>query len=89
MRRPPRVRPRARPRCVRTLALARAPRTRRTETEADDSFANYLARFNATALGLGANSGGNSLWYSFDDGPIHWVFVHTEVRGVVIGVNAC
>lgn len=52
------------------------------------SFANYLARFNATALGLGANSGGNAFWYSFNDGPVHWAFVHTEVGGVAVVCRA-
>lgn len=50
------------------------------ETEADDSFANYLARFAAVGAGAGAASGSDSArWYSFNDGPVHWVFFDTEV----------
>ena len=49
------------------------------EVDTGNTFANYLARLNATAVGLGANSGGNAFWYSFEDFAVHWTFVHTEV----------
>ena len=50
------------------------------ETMADNSFSNYINRFAAvTSLGENSGAGKTNLWYSFDDGLVHWVFVDTEL----------
>jgi hypothetical protein len=60
------------------LRALRPPRARSHEADGD-TFSNYLARF-AAVNALGNASGSNSnLYYSFNDGPVHFVGVDTEM----------
>ena len=44
------------------------------------SSAGYLSRFSLLATAAKASkSTGGPLWYSYDDGLVHWVFVDSEL----------
>jgi hypothetical protein len=52
----------------------------RAEAGPTNDFSQYTARFFGIGATAGAYSGsGTSLWYSFNDGLVHWVALHTEL----------
>ncbi|RYG53546.1 hypothetical protein EON66_08395, partial [archaeon] len=60
-------------------AACAVPRTAGNHESDAQTFKQYLTRFGGT-LPLAKNSGSNSqLWYSFNDGLVHWVSIDTEL----------
>lgn len=48
--------------------------------EAPGNFSQYQNRFSLVRDGVGRSSGSDTnLWYSFDEGLIHWIAIDTEV----------
>eukprot|EP01121_Diplochlamys_sp_Union-15-3_P007165 TRINITY_DN17_c0_g1_i1.p1 TRINITY_DN17_c0_g1~~TRINITY_DN17_c0_g1_i1.p1 ORF type:complete len:412 (+),score=65.24 TRINITY_DN17_c0_g1_i1:155-1390(+) len=53
-----------------------------------NNFTQYIKRFSNVEYGAGTLSGsGTNLWYSFDQGLVHWIAIDTEVYAYYVNQN--